>query len=86
MAALTAAARLCVLGLNHAGEVVATQAARLYVLTVTSLFDEATSLRHLFYPRPDLQAREGESCAVSALAARAISGRIAFSGAAWQQA
>ena len=72
----------CILGLNHAGDVVATQAARLYALTDTSLFDEVTSLR-LLYPCPDLQAREGESCAVSALAARAISGRIAFSGAAW---
>jgi hypothetical protein len=72
----------CILGLNHAGEVVATQAARLYALTDTSLFDEATSLR-LFYPHPALQAREGESCTVSASAARAISGRIAFSGAAW---
>jgi hypothetical protein len=72
----------CVLGLNGEGEVVATQAARLYTLTNGSFFDEATSLR-LFYPDPVAQALGGESCVISAPAARTIGGRVAFSGAAW---
>jgi hypothetical protein len=72
----------CVLGINGAGEVVATQAARLYALTDTSLLDEASSLR-LFYPDPSRQARPGESCTITAPSAATIRGRIAFSGAAW---
>jgi hypothetical protein len=72
----------CVVGLNRGGEVVATQAARLYTLTEASLHDEATSLR-LFYPDPSAQGLDGESCVISATAARTIAGRVAFSGAAW---
>jgi hypothetical protein len=72
----------CLLGLNRGGEVVATQAARLYDLGEATLLDEANSLR-LFYPDPQAQAQAGESCMLSAPAAKTIAGRIAFSGAAW---
>jgi hypothetical protein len=72
----------CVLGINDSGEVVATQAARLYTLADTSVLEEASSLR-LFYPDPPTQARPGEGCVITAPSAGAIQGRIAFSGAAW---
>ena len=72
----------CVLGVNGGGEVVATQAARLYTLTDATFLEEASSLR-LFYPDPRKQARPGESCIITAPSAGRIRGRVAFSGAAW---
>jgi hypothetical protein len=72
----------CVLGINGSGEVVATQAARLYSLGEASFLEEAASLR-LFYPDPSTQARSGETCTITAPSAQTIRGRIAFSGAAW---
>jgi hypothetical protein len=72
----------CIVGRNDAGDIVATQAARLYEWKNTTLFDEATSLR-LFYPEPERMRRPGETCLVTARAARKISGRVAFSGAGW---
>lgn len=72
----------CLLGRNNTGDVVATQAARLYDLDGTNLHDMAESLQ-LFYPDPGRMRRAGESCAITAPSARRIVGRIAFSGAAW---
>jgi hypothetical protein len=72
----------CLVGRNHAGDVVATQAARLYDFANTNLLEEATSLR-LFYPEPERMRRPGESCTITAPSAKHIKGRVAFSGAAW---
>lgn len=71
----------CILGRNRAGEVVATQAARLYTWTDTNFKAEAESLR-LFYRDP-ARAQPGEACRVTATSAEQIYGRIAFSGAVW---
>ena len=72
----------CIIGRNKVGEVVATQAARLYDWTRTTLMEEATSLR-VFYPVPSEMAHSGEKCIVTAPDARSITGRVAFTGAAW---
>jgi hypothetical protein len=72
----------CILGRNSAGDVVATQAARLYDWTETTLMEEATALR-LFYPSPREMAHAGEKCTITAPAAASIRGRVAFTGAAW---
>lgn len=72
----------CILGYNANGEVVATQAARLYTWTNTSFKEEAESLR-LFYKDPERSKREGENCRVTAKSAEDMVGRVAFSGAVW---
>ncbi|MGA7810773.1 MAG: hypothetical protein WCB02_39860, partial [Bradyrhizobium sp.] len=63
------------LGRNNAGEVVATQAARLYDWSTTCFRDEATSLR-MFYADPAAALARGERCTVSAASAPLISGRV----------
>ncbi len=73
---------VCVLGRNAAGEVVATQASRMYTLTDTTLYDELTSLR-AFYDHPERDKRPGETCTVSAEATKGIDGRVVCSGATW---
>jgi hypothetical protein len=70
------------LGRNDAGEVVATQAARLYDWSTTCFRDEAVSLR-MFYADPTAALARGECCIVSAASATTLSGRIVFSGAGW---
>jgi len=70
------------LGRNNAGEVVATQAARLYDWSSTCFRDEAISLR-MFYTDPAAALARGERCTVSAPSASLISGRVVFSGAGW---
>jgi len=72
----------CIVGRNMDGEVVATQAARLYDWTGTTLMEEASTLR-LFYPQPSLMAQRGERCTITAPHAGSITGRVAFTGAAW---
>jgi hypothetical protein len=71
-----------ILGRNAAGEVVACQAGRLYDWERTSFKDECEGLT-MFYRDPDAMKLPGEEWAVSALAAKGMSGRVAFSGAAW---
>ncbi len=73
----------CILGRNRSGEVVATQAARLYDIGDECLGDVMQSLR-LFFPdtlTPELAARE--KCEVTAPAARKLKGRIVYSGGGW---
>jgi hypothetical protein len=72
----------CILGRNRAGEVVATQAARLYTWPDSSFYDAARSLR-LFYDDPAAKALPGEVCTVSANATKAVTGRVVFSGGGW---
>ncbi len=72
----------CILGRNRQGEVVATQAARLYSWTDTNLKQEAESLR-MFYSDPQKVRQPGEECRVSAPSASQIAGRVVFSGGTW---
>jgi hypothetical protein len=79
---LTPENSFCLLGYNQAGEVVATQACRLFKWTDTSFFEAAENLT-LFYARPERDRRPGETCEITAEAARRARGRVAFSGGGW---
>jgi len=70
------------IGRNNHGEIVATQAARLYDWPETSLKDEATSLR-MFYADADAAFAREDRCEITAPIARKITGRVVFSGAIW---
>jgi hypothetical protein len=70
------------IGRDKHGEVVATQAARIYDWPETSLKDEATSLR-MFYADPDAAFERGDRCEITAPIAEKVSGRVAFSGGVW---
>lgn len=72
----------CILGHNAQGEVVATQAARLYRWTATSFHEEASSLR-LFYAEPERLKGDREEVVVTAPAARELSGAVIFAGGIW---
>jgi hypothetical protein len=72
----------CIVGRNKDGEAVATQAARFYDWAQTSLMEEGSTLR-LFYPQPSLMAQRQEKCMITAPHAGSITGRVAFTGAAW---
>jgi hypothetical protein len=76
------ASAFCIVGRNAEGEVVATQAARLYNWNNTCFSREAEALR-LFYANPLASRRNGEACRVTAPSAQVISGRVVFSGAGW---
>ncbi|MFM9940710.1 MAG: hypothetical protein ACKVP7_14595 [Hyphomicrobiaceae bacterium] len=69
-------------GRNRSGDIVATQAARLFSWTNTTFAEEARSLR-LFYTYPDRQKLLGETVEVTAPHADEIRGRVVFSGAVW---
>lgn len=69
-------------GVNEEGEVVLTQAGRLYPLSGTTLTDEIESMR-LFYPDPQSQKPAGEEWFVETESARTISGRVCYTGALW---
>ncbi len=72
----------CLIGRNRAGEAIATHAVRLYDWADTNFVEEAESLR-LFYADPSEMKLPKETCRVSATAARDVTGRVAYSGAAW---
>lgn len=73
----------CIVARNAEGDVIATQAARLYTwLGGTNLKHEAESLR-LFYADPEHSKRPGELCQISAPSAAKINGRTVFPGAVW---
>jgi hypothetical protein len=72
----------CILGRDRHGKVVAAHAGRLFNLRFSNFHDLAQSL-HLMYEHPDKSKRPGETCEVTARAARSIAGRVVFSGAAW---
>ena len=72
----------CILGHNARGEVVATQAARLYDWTNTSFQDEASSLR-LFYADPQRMKGAREDVQVTAPSARELAGSVIFAGGIW---
>ena len=72
----------CLLGRDTAGDVVATQAARLYQWPNTSFFYEAESLR-LFYADPARFKQANETCVVTAPSTKFVSGNVVFSGGGW---
>jgi hypothetical protein len=80
--ALSREEAFCLIGRNRAGEAVATHAVRLYDWADTTFVKEAESLR-LFYADPAGMKLPKETCRVSATAARDVTGRVAYSGAAW---
>jgi hypothetical protein len=71
-----------IIGRDKAGEVVATQAARLYDWSETTLEDEATCLR-MFYADPHAALARGDHCKITTSVAQNIKGRVAYSGAGW---
>lgn len=73
---------LVVFGRNANGEVVATQATRLFDWRNTTLKQEAESMR-LFYANPQRDMRRDEACLVNSPEAGAISGNIVLCGAIW---
>jgi hypothetical protein len=70
------------IGRDKHGEVVATQAARIYDWPETSLKDEANSLR-MFYADPDAAFAREDRCEITAPIAEKITGRVVFSGGIW---
>lgn len=80
--ALTDANSFAILGRNRAGEVVATQAARLYSWTDTNFLEQAASLG-LFYPDPGRQRLADERIEVTARSADRLFGRVTYSGGVW---
>jgi hypothetical protein len=72
----------CIMGRDGHGKVVATHAGRLFNLKLSNFCDLAQSL-HLLYEHPNRSKRAGETCVVTAAAARSIAGSVVFSGAAW---
>jgi hypothetical protein len=70
----------CILGRNASGDIVATQAGRLFDLSNSNLVNEAQSLR-LFYGSGEKPV--DASCQIHAPAAKRISGHVAYSGCGW---
>jgi hypothetical protein len=79
---ITAETGFAILGRDKDGQVVATQAARFYDWTNTTLLEEARSLR-MFYADPEAAVARGDRCDVTTPVAAAIAGRVVFSGAGW---
>jgi len=81
IATLTDADSYCLIGRNAQGDIVATQAGRIYDIGERSLQDIADD-RSLYYganPPPS----DGLTCSISAPSARHIKGRFVYSGALW---
>lgn len=72
----------CILGRDARGEVVATQAARIFDLDKETLFDLATSLR-MIYDDPERMKRPTERCEVTAPIAKTMRGKLLMNGAVW---
>ena len=71
-----------IVGRDRSGRVVSANAIRLYDWQATDFVKETQSLR-LMYADPTGMKRPAESCSVTATNACEITGRAAFSGAAW---
>ena len=69
-------------GRNAAGEIVLTQAARLYTLTSCNFKEETESLR-LFYADPERSKGPTETCTISCPSAEKITGRVTYTGGVW---
>lgn len=73
---------IAIVGRDRRGEIVATQAVRLFDWSLSNFKNAAESLR-LFYDHPGEHALPGEACIVTAKVASNLSGKFAYSGAAW---
>lgn len=71
-----------IIGRDEQGEIVTTQAARVFDTGDATLKDYLLSLK-LFYPRPEEQKRPGEFCLVDTPSATHLRGRIVYSGGTW---
>jgi hypothetical protein len=69
-------------GVNAAGEIVLTQAARSYLWPDTTLDAELEAM-NVFYAEPAEQAAVGEHCIVGTEAFRQISGAVCLTGSLW---
>jgi hypothetical protein len=69
-------------GHDDSGMVVATQAARFFDLTQSSVEQELRSLR-LFWAEPERHLAAGTHCLVDCPPASGITGRVVYSGGAW---
>lgn len=69
-------------GSNQDGEIVMTQAARLYLWPDTSFIEEWEN-RTLLYADPATQAEATERCTVDCPAAAKLTGRVGHTGALW---
>lgn len=72
----------CIMGRSAKGEVVTTNAGRIFRLDDDSLHDQAASLR-MFYDEPDRMKAPEERCEVSAPIARSMRGILLINGAVW---
>ena len=72
----------CLLGHDARGEVVATQAGRIFFLDEESLHDQAASLR-MFYDDPERTKAPNERCEVTASIAQTMRGTLLINGAVW---
>jgi hypothetical protein len=72
----------CIFGRNAAGDVVTTQAGRVWDLGHGNFHDLCTSLR-LFYDEPSKWKGPTEACEMSIEMSKSIRGRVGFSGAMW---
>ena len=73
-----------ILGRDSSGDVVTTQALRIFDWQSTDLKAEAESLR-LFYANPERDRLPDEACEISAPLATEITGRVAWSGGVWNR-
>lgn len=72
----------CLVGRNASGDIVATQAARVYDWSETNFKEQAENLR-LFYANPHFSKLPQEACTVRAPSASHIGGKVVFSGGGW---
>ena len=72
----------CIFGRDEHGEIVATQAARVFDMQDTNFQAEAESLR-LFYADPNKAHVSGERCVVTTDACARVSGTVGFCGGVW---
>ncbi len=79
---LTAENSFCLMGRNSAGEIVSTQAGRLFDFGSSNLARSCETMQFL-YDDPRGQALPDESCEVTAASAFQIKGRATFIGGLW---
>lgn len=71
------------IGRNLQGQVVTVHGVRIFEWQSTDFETEAQNLR-MFFNDPAAKALNGETCRVTAPSAARLTGRVAFSGAAWR--
>jgi len=72
-----------IVGRNAEGEIVATQAARIFHWSPRTNFGKEAEALRIFYRDPGADANRSERCDVSAQGAFGLTGRVALSGGIW---